>query len=202
MSTQDWKAEARARIRKSIAHLSNAGKPDRERWVAERFLTHLGVGWADGELTKPEEPADVAFRDARFQVKELLDANRKRHDEYWADLQRLDTARTPADMFTHYEPTTLAIGDMVARVENLAAEVCGQYGHLERRGLDLLVYVNLLDVDIVNDGTPFALTRPPGFRSLSFIADGMAVVIWAAEAAPDFLREAAGTVRRCQHGNS
>jgi len=70
----------RAFLAKLTAHaaqtrmfLSNAMKPERERSVCRAFLRALGVSFNDGELIAPAvEPADVSFRDARFQVRDLL----------------------------------------------------------------------------------------------------------------------------------
>lgn len=194
MTNDDWKVAARARIRASIAHLSNSGKFAREQWVAARLLERLGVTFSPSDLTAASEPADVAFRSARLQVKEILDGDRRRLDEYRNDLEKVESATSPTEMMTLYEPQDLDLADAVAQVERLAAELRTAYGPKERVGLDLLVYMNLLGVAVSDNGAPVAFTNNPGFRSVSMIVDGLAVVLWADEAAPDFIREAVGRV--------
>ena len=49
--------------------LKNPAKPEREKSVVRAFLKTIGVVFAEPELIAPaEEPADVAFRDCRFQI--------------------------------------------------------------------------------------------------------------------------------------
>ncbi len=196
MGDDDWKAEAETRIRASIAHLSNEGKFDRERWVVERLVSRLGLEFVPEELTPADEPADVTFRDASFQVKELLDPHRKRLDEYKDELVRLAAATHRSDMHTHYEPIDLTISEVAQRIAKLAAELCRKYGPHERRQLDLLVYVNLLEAELVDEETPFAIAESPGFRSVSFVTSGMASVLWADSSAPHFIRQCVGTIQR------
>jgi hypothetical protein len=196
MADDDWKVETRRRIQASVAHLSNQGKFERERWVADRFLTRLRVRFTGDELIKGDEPIDVAFRDACFQVKEIMDEDRKRLDEYRADLVRLETATGPADLFTYYEPKDLTVVDVVNKVEIGAARWRNNYGPNERSKLDLLFYVNLLGVEIVDDGTPLRPVDGNGFRSISFVTDRTAAVLFAGQSAPAFLRTNAGAICR------
>lgn len=50
--------------------LSNKMKPERERSVCRAFLRAIGVSFEESEIIAPtDEPADVAFRDARFQIR-------------------------------------------------------------------------------------------------------------------------------------
>ena len=56
------------------AFLKNEAKPERERSVCRAFLRTIGVKFNESELVAPTaEPADVAFRTARFQIREMLD---------------------------------------------------------------------------------------------------------------------------------
>lgn len=198
MVDEDWKAIARRRICQSIEHLSNSGKLDRETWVARKLVGALGVQFSEDEVRKAEEPADVAFRDARFQIKEILDPHRKRVDEYRAELSRLDHATEPSDMYTQYEPSDLTMFAAAAIASERAAELVGKYGRVERRGLDLVFYVNFLGVSVVDDGTPIRIIESPGFRSISLLADGLVAVAWADESAPLFIRSNVGAVQSCK----
>lgn len=61
---------------------ARAFKNWREWHVAVDFLTNLHFGVDESEVfTLDVDPPDVIFRDARFEVKEILDPGRRRHDE-------------------------------------------------------------------------------------------------------------------------
>src|SRR3990172_12236151 len=61
---------------------SNKMKPERERMVCRAFLRCLGIASDDKEvITSDTEPIDVIFRSAKFQIRELMEPDRKRGDE-------------------------------------------------------------------------------------------------------------------------
>jgi Putative endonuclease, protein of unknown function (DUF1780) len=61
------------------ALFSNAGQHLQERTVLAGLLRALGVDFQEQEIVKcGPEPIDVWFRDARFQVTEILDPGRPR----------------------------------------------------------------------------------------------------------------------------
>ena len=77
----------RERIKKMLQFLSNPRKLDREIWVCTQFLQVLGLKFKDSDLQpSAQEPPDVLFRDARFEVKEVLEEGRTRTDEYREEL--------------------------------------------------------------------------------------------------------------------
>jgi hypothetical protein len=58
--------------------LSNARKWERERWVCQRLLQALNVSHRIEEFTAAEqEPPDVVFREASFEVFFVLDEGRR-----------------------------------------------------------------------------------------------------------------------------
>ena len=62
---------------------NNKNKIKRERLVVKAFLRTLGISFDDIDLTAPtEEPVDVKYRTAHFQIRELLKKERKRGDEF------------------------------------------------------------------------------------------------------------------------
>lgn len=65
-------------------YFSNENKPARECWVVSLFLSLIKIEYQDQELVSPEQSskADVLFRDARFQVKELTDPEMLRGKMY------------------------------------------------------------------------------------------------------------------------
>ena len=67
------------------AFLSNARKWERERWVCQRLLQGLNVPYRAEEFhAAGQEPPDVLFRDASFEVFFVLDEGRRLNDE-WRD---------------------------------------------------------------------------------------------------------------------
>ena len=54
------------------ALLSNKQKPERERMVVRAFLRCIGVQFSDSDIAAgTEEPVDVTFLSARFQVRDI-----------------------------------------------------------------------------------------------------------------------------------
>ena len=68
----DWKAPHRLAIEESIRFLGRSGKFEREAWVVSQLLNAYAVPFRKSQLRQAEEPVDVEFYGARFQVKELM----------------------------------------------------------------------------------------------------------------------------------
>ena len=80
--TDDEYLEAQRKARaESVEYFSAAKKPEREQWVVRTFLTNLGITYTTTEVIEGEDPPDVQFRSANFEVKEVLDSGRRRHRE-------------------------------------------------------------------------------------------------------------------------
>ena len=68
-------------VEEDIHFFSSDCKSVREVWVVKHFLSQLQIEFSDDEINpSSDEPADVVYCDARFQVKEIMDKNRKRSD--------------------------------------------------------------------------------------------------------------------------
>lgn len=75
------------------AFLSNARKWERERWVCQRLLQGLNIPYRSEDFTPAgQEPPDVLFRDAAFEVFFVLDEGRRLNDEWREELQRRRSA--------------------------------------------------------------------------------------------------------------
>ena len=74
------------------AFLSNARRWERERWVCQRLLTALNVRHRQDEFSTGQEPPDVLFRDANFEVFFVLDKGRRLNDEWKEELERRRSA--------------------------------------------------------------------------------------------------------------
>jgi hypothetical protein len=98
--TDDEYLEAQRKARaESVQFFRSSNKPERERWVVREFLTNLGLAFDDAEVQSPNhDPPDVKFRDANFEIKEILSEGRRRHQEYKEGLQQALEATSPADL--------------------------------------------------------------------------------------------------------
>jgi len=179
---------------------SNSGKPDRERWCVLRFLKHLQIPFDDGEvLVGREEPVDMAFREARFQVKEILDPDRRRTDEY---REAEEKARRGDEMLDVCEPHThmpVSLVEVVDQVIQEAARWSGKYASGEYLQLDLLIYYNVQYRHVCGDAVPERITQNADvskWRSVAVVSDDFAFVLSALPSAPEFVRSAQGPVHR------
>lgn len=184
-----------------------AGRPgkekiEKEEWPVTYLLSHLQIAFDSSELVvEPEEPVDVAFRNARFQNKEILDKGRKRTDEYREAIRRAERAERPEDLHESYTPVKMCVeqvGDrVVAEVAALNEEM--KYAPSECVRLDLLFYFNLQNVHVVGDVVSKKAMQSEQlrkWRSVSVFSHDFAFVLFASESAPDFLRSAVGTIHR------
>ncbi|MCX7960624.1 MAG: DUF1780 domain-containing protein [Burkholderiales bacterium] len=177
-------------LRESVAFWSPDKKPERETYVVRTLLQHLGIQHDPTEI-QPEaaEPPDMRFRSARFEIKEILDQGRRRHDEYRQKLERAMSAKCPEEMIEHYTPQDLTFSEVGHRVVHLLQDISKHYAPKVIEQLDLLVYVNLRRRIIVldspvTDPTTFARF---GWRSVSMVKGSVACVLHARPDAPDFL---------------
>lgn len=142
---------------------------------------------------------DVHFRSARFQNVERIEPGRRRHDEVRRFAERVRRARSVANL------EVPAPGSMPMTMTELLTEVIAalsekkQMKMANRSGLDALVYVNLQGRHLYP--APAAVDDPSalvqlGWRSISVLVSGYAIVICATANAPDFLRRQLGRVVR------
>lgn len=167
-------------------------KPERERSVCRAFLRTLGVPFNDSELIAPTiEPADVTFRDARFQVRDLL-RERKRGDDWKERENQYRQAHSLDDLVEPYSPPVpIELESLVPEVAAELSEKATKYG-VGCKGIDALVYVDLEGAFLkANSPVPNtnALERQ-GWRSVSLLFSPYGVVLLATTNAPTFLRDA------------
>lgn len=180
------------------AFLSNAKKWERERWVCERLLQALNVRQRLEDFSPSgQEPPDVLFRDANFEVFFVLDEGRRLNDEWRAELERRRNAFSLSQLVRHEaRPRRIPARDMQAR---LALTLRKKAHNYQERGidlgeLDLVAFVSLKRAEL-DCNSPFP---PPteylrqGWRSLSLVGPRFARVLFAGPEAPDFLRNNLG----------
>jgi Putative endonuclease, protein of unknown function (DUF1780) len=171
----------------------------RERYVTEHFLQSLGIEFKGTELSQPEgDPPDVVFRGAAFEIKEVQDSGRKRHDEYRRRLARARTAERFGDLIEPFSSENVPIAHLIERVVAESKKLAvGKYPLTLRRGLDLLFYVNF-GIDnwgAIEDGPrpDLRTLREDGWRSVSFLhGASTCCVLTACENAPEYLRRHEG----------
>ena len=180
-------------LTKSIEFFSNKNKWEREKMVVEKLLRQLGIEYDESELIKWEEPVDVAFRHARFQVKEVMPFERKRHDEYTAALQKVEAAETTKKLcqLTPFREVEVMWDQIVKESAEAAKAHIAGYGPQERRELDVVCYYNRQDHFEVPAPTPE--TEILDCRSFSIVSNAYAMVVCADRSAPAFLQGAVGT---------
>ena len=178
---------------------SRAFKAWREWNVAVHFLTNLHFGVDDAKVFCVDaDPPDVVFADARFEVKEILDEGRRRHDEVKADrarsLQRPEklnvVSYTPKNLFPE-DVGSLVLSDL----QRLQKK--GRYTTEVRKNLDLLFYVNKLEYWFDHGAVPApTLFESYGWWSVSALVNSQtSIVFMADDSAPGFLRENVCRVR-------
>lgn len=199
MGDDSYLNNIRKGLNESVDFFASQDKFIREKRVVANFLTNLSIPFAETDLIRGSDPPDVIFRDAQFEVKEILDKNRKRHAEYKKALVRANAATDPAELLEEYSPKDISIQEVYELIHSVAADLatrkylCGVRGQI-----DLLCYVNLEDVmDFIEipfpDVTPLAAL---GYRSVSFLEGHRSCVLCAASSAPSFLHLPPGIVHR------
>jgi hypothetical protein len=196
MEDNEFLSERIKALEKSIRFFSNDSRVARELWVAGSFLKNIGVAFVDNELIAVDnDPPDVLYKEARFEIKEILDPGRKRHDEYRAELAKAHSARAPSELVELFTPTDSSIAEVFYLCLN-RMEKLHKYPIGIRACTDLLFYVNLHRVmDFVEEPFPDSKEMAKGgWRSVSFIKGRMSCCLFANQSAPAFLRSAVGSI--------
>ena len=180
-----------AALEESVAYFRPGNQAELDSWVVGSFLENCGIEHQPTEIVVPGvDPPDAIFRSAEFEVKEILDAGRKRHAEYKAALAKARQATDPSELMEMYTPIDLKLSDLIARLEGKCRELERRYAHDARAGLDLLVYVNFRHIERIIADVPLASRRftHSGWRSVAFVKGHHSGVLYAGRGAPDWLR--------------
>jgi hypothetical protein len=191
LSDEEYLASVRKAREESVRFFDPANKPERERWVANTFLWNLGVEFAESEIQcVADEPPDIRFRSASFEVKEILDEGRRRHADYKTALEKANSADSPRDLLEPVTPRDITYAEVCNLVETEVKRFARKYAPATRNNLDLLFYVNLEDVFgyVATPLPPPSKWEVYGFRSVSLVMGRLAGVLMAAQTAPDFLK--------------
>ncbi|WP_247420936.1 DUF1780 domain-containing protein [Ralstonia pseudosolanacearum] len=196
MDEQEFIAQRRKDLEASVEYFAPQNKNERERWVADAFVRNLGITPAKGEIISiKQDPPDVEFREARFEIKEILDPGRRRHAEYKQELERTQYITEAKDLLTPFTPKDISVGDIYRLCLKEAASL-DKYSPDFKRGTDLLLYVNLRHVIGVTE-QPYPVTtelEATGWRSISFVMGRRSGCFYACPDAPGFIVQAVGHV--------
>ena len=199
-SESDFIKERVDAIKEAIHFISNDCKSDREVWVVRHFLSQLCIDFSNEEIhASSDEPVDVVYCDAKFQVKEIYDKGRKRGDEYKESLRKAKIAISASDLFEPYSPQKMICDDVASIVAKLASVWQQKYGPSECMSTDLLFYFNLQDIHIVGNvltDVDAYSSEMAAWRSVSVFLGDCAFVLHVSEKAPGFLKTAKGKVHR------
>ncbi|AOJ38949.1 hypothetical protein WJ23_14210 [Burkholderia lata] len=196
MNEQELIAQRIEDLEDSVAYFASDNKMARERWVVDAFVRNLGLVPTEDEIVNiKDDPPDVAFRDAYFEIKEILDPGRRRHHEYKQELARVRGISKSQDLLNEFTPKDSSVGEIYDLCLKEAASL-DKYSNDFKRQTDLLLYVNLRDVMYVTEQPypdTFALVAT-GWRSVSFLMGRRSSCLYARPDAPDFIKQAAGHI--------
>mgnify|MGYP000851721410 FL=1 len=168
----------------------------REWQNAVNFLTNLHIGVDEAQVfCSPKDPPDVIFQDAAFEIKEIMDEGRCRHDE--VKQARQESRQTKLN-FTSRPVIDLLPIDAGQLVLAQLGTLAGKYHEVVKGQTDLLFYINKLDHWFDDGPMPnAALFAQYGWRSVSaLIASDVSIVFYANNSAPQFLIKNTGKVRQ------
>lgn len=176
-----------------VKFYSNSNKPERERWVVVKFLSILNIQHQYEEVCCLEQKmkADVHFRGAFFQVKELTNPDLKRGKLYKDAYNSIKAAKSLDDVRWIGEvqdvPPIVTMYDLIReKTEDLAE---GKYCSFKAE-LDLLFYVTRHCASLIQQSElRIDDFLSLGWRSVSCVNEKQAVVLFASQCAPKFIVE-------------
>ncbi|PKM29602.1 MAG: hypothetical protein CVV08_17355 [Gammaproteobacteria bacterium HGW-Gammaproteobacteria-12] len=167
-----------------------------------RLLTHqaeaLNVRHHSDDFTPSgQEPPDVLFRDANFEVFFVLDEGRRLNDEWRAELERRRSAFSLSQLVRREaRPKRIPASEMQARLAPTLRKKAHNYRErgIDPGELDLVAFVSLKRavLDCNSHFPPPTEYLRQGWRSLSLVGPRFARVLFAHPDAPDFLRQNLG----------
>jgi Putative endonuclease, protein of unknown function (DUF1780) len=173
-------------------------RAERERTIVRAFLRSLNVAFADDEISLGNaEPVDVSFREARFQIMEIV-GDKKRGLDWKNREQRYLDAKEAADLVEPYTPSMpISFADISRRVAEGLVPKSRHYRAAGTATVDALVYVDLSNAHLYPTEPQFEpdvenALRRQNWRSVSMLFVPYGVVLAASAGAPRFLLETFG----------
>jgi hypothetical protein len=203
--TDDEYLEAVREYRKETVELYKpSNRHVGEIWIANEFLKNLGIPFDEYEFEHvKDDPPDVIFRTAQFEIKRILDSGRKPDKEHKESLKKAMEAETPQDLIEHYSLRDIEYTEIYKLVEKDVIKYSSKYSADVKKSMDILFYVNLWDTRAYIAG-PLPLGsefEKHGFRSISFVSGPLSGVLMANDDAPEFIGDEGVRVVRKNSGN-
>ena len=118
MTEEEYIDSVRKDREESVKFFSSDNRAERELWVANEFLSNLGLSFLEKELEHvTDDPPDVRFNKAEFEIKEILDPGRRRHAEFKNALERAKNAKTTQELLENYSPKDIIYTEIYDLVE-------------------------------------------------------------------------------------
>jgi hypothetical protein len=196
-SFEEYKGKLLDHNRETLNFLSNHHKSERERCVSAAFLRCLGIDFSVADLLSVpdrQDPPDVKFRRAQFEVCDILDSGRKPHREAKERVHLFEQAKTIDDVLLPKKRRVLLsyshIFDLITKQLSKKAK---KYGMNLCANLDALVHIRRHASLNCGSFLPCyeGLIRQ-GWRSVSFVMPPNSHVIYAEDGAPSFIKSYAG----------
>lgn len=187
----------------SVDYFSGPNKQTRELWIVENFLKVSRVRYIRADLVpSPQDPPDVLVKRGCFELKELMDPGRKRHQEYKEALKRLSRPIRKIELLERRPVRTLSHVEVAEMIKSLLKELQLKYPPRLRIAMDLLVYVNLQDVFGIDGHLPPSIDfRGFGWRSVSAVTGTQAWTYQVRKDAPRWLVNRVGRISSIRKGN-
>lgn len=192
MSDEEILSEIKLKSKEELEYYSNPNKPEREKFVVRLFLSILGVGFMETELNSPEQSSkiDVSFRDAAFQVKELMNENYRRGRDIkkiWKSVENAKTLQEVSLISESYDvPDSVRMIDLVYQE---ALRRANESKYIKEKGnLDLLFYVTRTRASLIQENeVQVHKFSELGWRSVLCVNEKQAVILSSSALAPRFI---------------
>ncbi len=188
---QSYKENYRLELLDIKKYYSNSNKKERELWVAREYLNNLGISFQEKELTSSkEEPPDIIYNDAKFEIKELMDIDRKRYKEINNELEKLEKIKDIKELRDYYTPKNLTFQMIIDITIEKLKTYDKKYDLATKNNLDILFYFNLDDYHLKKEGK-YTLPKEIseyGWRSISLTRYDLSSVLFASNSAPEFIK--------------
>ncbi len=176
----------------AMQFFSNPGRREREAWVVGQFLKNIGINFENSELTPGNNPPDVIFQNAIFEIKEIDKKGRRRHDEYKQKLIGARSATQREDLIEPYEFKHITLQEIVDRIAEELRTF--NYSLDFSKDTDILFYINFSCKENQNY-TISDNNILKKWRSVSIITNNnLSCVFYAADSAPQFIKSRIGEI--------
>lgn len=184
----DYVREIKKGLESTISYFDNSSKPDRELWVLRQFLEYYPNDFSEDDLrTSHEEPHDVFCGNHGFQIKEVMDKSRRRHQEYKEKLAEIGDDTKPEDLLEDYNHKHISLDEALPRLATeLERHRNKKYGG-DASEIDVLVYLNLSDTTYTDDELTKYFEEFRNWRSVSVVTNNCAGVLSCSDKSDELL---------------